>query len=79
MCLMFFRTRFQILEDAYQRREAQLREEHEYALRLLNEKLKAAEIEKNDLMASNKRRVEMIEKSKEDDLERIKNIHKKVG
>ena len=74
----FFRTRFQILEDTYKRRETQLKEEHEFANSQFNERIKAFENEKTEILSSNKRRIEMMEKNKDADLERIKILHKKV-
>eukprot|EP00112_Aurelia_sp_Birch-Aquarium-sp1_P002128 Seg1231.9 transcript_id=Seg1231.9/GoldUCD/mRNA.D3Y31 product="Fas-binding factor 1" protein_id=Seg1231.9/GoldUCD/D3Y31 len=73
-----FKTRFQILEDTYKRRETQLKEEHEFANNQFNERIKAFGNEKTEILSSNKRRIEMVEKNKEVDMERINILHKKA-
>ena len=72
------RMRFQILEDTYDRREIQLKEEHEYAVKQLNERIKALEAERNGILIANKERLLVVEKNKEADIERMKMLHNKV-
>ena len=74
----YFRMRFQILEDTYKRRELQLKEDNDFAVQQLNERIKAVEMEKNEIVATQKERLMMVEKSKETDLERLKSMQKKV-
>ena len=70
--------RFQILEDTYKRRELQLKEDNDFAVQQLNERIKAVEMEKNEIVATQKERLMVVEKSKETDLERLKSLQKKV-
>ena len=73
-----FRMRFQILEDTYKRRETQLKEENDFVVKQLNERIRASETEKNEIAAANKERLVIIEKSRDLDMERLKSLHKKV-
>jgi len=72
------KMRFQILEDTYKRRELQLKEDNDFTVQQLNERIKAVEMEKNEIVTTHKERLMMIEKSKETDLERLKSLHKKA-
>ena len=70
--------RFQILEDTYKRRELQLKEDNDFTVQQLNERIKAVEMEKNEIVTIHKEKLMRIEKNKETDFERLKSLHKKV-
>ena len=76
---LLLRMRFQILEDTYQRREVQLKEENDFVVKQFNERLKAVEMEKNEIVAANKERRVVVEKNRDLDIERVKSLHKKVS
>ena len=56
----------------------QLKEESEFNLNQFNERIKAVEMEKQEIISTNKERLITVEKNKDTDLERIKSLHRKV-
>ena len=77
-CTISDRTRFQFLEESYQRREARLKEESEENIRQYEDRIKAYDADKIDINAGHKRRIETLEKNKQAEIERLKDLHKQV-
>lgn len=70
--------RFEFLDETYQRRETQIKADNEFVVKQLNERIKALELERNEIMTVNKERLVMVERNKDQDIDRIKGLHKKV-
>lgn len=66
------------LEASYQRREEQLKEEAQLTKSYVDEKIQSLQNEKEDLVAGFKKKNELLEKNRITELERVRELHKKV-
>ena len=66
------------LEESYQRREQRLKEETDLIVAQNSEKFKTLETEKADLQASNSRKVAILETAKANEINSLKEIHRRA-
>lgn len=66
------------LEESYQRREQRLKEETDLIVAQNSEKFKTLETEKADLQASNSRKVTILETAKTNEINSLKEIHRRA-
>lgn len=66
------------LEESYQRREQRLKEETDLIVAQNSEKFKTLETEKADLQASNSRKVAILETAKTNEINSLKEIHRRA-
>ena len=78
MYVVFHRSHIKTLEESFQRREARLQDETELLITQHNEKLRMLDTEKSDIQTSNMRKITMLETSKEAEVERLKELHRKT-
>ena len=76
--VVFHRSHIKTLEESFQRREARLQDETELLITQHNEKLRMLDTEKSDIQTSNMRKITMLETSKEAEVERLKELHRKT-
>ena len=65
-------------EESYQRREQRLKEETDLIVAQNSEKFKTLETEKADLQASNSRKVAILETAKTNEINSLKEIHRRA-
>ena len=75
---MFNRNRLGYMEDSYKRREQQLRDEHALMTSHHQDRERAVSQEKEDLVAGHKRKCDTLAQNHASELDRIKQLHKKV-
>ena len=66
------------MEDSYKRREQQLRNEHSLMMSHQQDKDRAVLQEKEDMVAGHKRKCDTLAQHHASELDRIKQLHKKV-
>lgn len=66
------------LEESYQRREERLKEETDLIVAQNSEKFKTLETEKADLQASNSRKIAILETAKTNEINSLKDIHRRA-
>jgi Fas-binding factor 1 len=71
-----FRSRIQMMEESFQRREARLREDNDYLVSQNLSKIREMEQDRADLISGHHRKMQEWEKDKADEMERIKDIHR---
>ncbi|XP_064638032.1 fas-binding factor 1-like isoform X2 [Lineus longissimus] len=71
------KSRIQMMEESFQRREARLREDNDHLVSQNLSKVREMEQERTNLISANHRKLQEWEKDKADEMERIKDIHRK--
>ncbi|XP_067043512.1 fas-binding factor 1-like isoform X1 [Acropora muricata] len=72
------KSHLKALEESYQRREQRLKEETDLIVAQNSEKFKTLETEKADLQASNSRKVAILETAKTNEINSLKEIHRRA-
>ena len=66
------------MEDSYQRREQRLKDETDLFIQQNNEKLRILETEKADLQTSHNRKLSVLETAKNNEIETLKDLYRRV-
>ena len=66
------------MEESFLRREARLKDETELLIAQHSERMRALDAEKSDMQTSSARKMAMIQTAKDAEIERLKELHRKV-